>query len=59
MINRLYGIIEEKVRCSTSVQMTLRWKSESTKRAFYNGRLDLTQAEALGDTLAAETEQQH
>jgi tRNA modification GTPase len=31
---------------------------EFTKRAFYNGRLDLTQAEALGDTLAADTEQQ-
>ena len=31
---------------------------EFTKRAFYNGRLDLTQAEALGDTLSAETEQQ-
>ncbi|KIW34536.1 tRNA modification GTPase TrmE [Cladophialophora immunda] len=31
---------------------------EFTKWAFYNGRLDLTQAEALGDTLAAETEQQ-
>lgn len=32
---------------------------EFTKRAFYNHRLDLTQIEALGDTLAAETEQQH
>lgn len=31
---------------------------EFTKRAFYNGKLDLTQAEALGETLAAETEQQ-
>ena len=31
---------------------------EFTKRAFYNGRLDLTQAEALGDLLTAETEQQ-
>lgn len=31
---------------------------EFTKWAFYNGRLDLTQAEALGETLAAETEQQ-
>ncbi|KAL9112677.1 MAG: hypothetical protein Q9227_002980 [Pyrenula ochraceoflavens] len=31
---------------------------EFTKRAFYNGRADLTQIEALGDTLAAETEQQ-
>ncbi|OAL40604.1 tRNA modification GTPase TrmE [Fonsecaea nubica] len=31
---------------------------EFTKWAFYNGRLDLTQAEALGESLAAETEQQ-
>ena len=31
---------------------------EFTRRAFYNGRLDLTQAEALGNSLAAETEQQ-
>lgn len=31
---------------------------EFTKRGFYNGRADLTQAEALGDVLAAETEQQ-
>jgi small GTP-binding protein len=31
---------------------------EFTKWAFYNGRMDLTQAEALGETLAAETEQQ-
>lgn len=31
---------------------------EFTKRAFYNGKLDLTQAEALGETLTAETEQQ-
>lgn len=31
---------------------------EFTRRAFYNNRLDLTQVEALGDILAAETEQQ-
>ena len=31
---------------------------EFTKRAFYHDRLDLTQVEALGDTLSAETEQQ-
>ncbi|PKS10670.1 hypothetical protein jhhlp_002426 [Lomentospora prolificans] len=31
---------------------------EFTKRAFLNDRLDLTQIDALGDTLAAETEQQ-
>lgn len=31
---------------------------EFTRRAFYNERLDLTQVEALGDILSAETEQQ-
>lgn len=31
---------------------------EFTKRAFYNDRLAMTQIEALGDVLAAETEQQ-
>lgn len=31
---------------------------EFTRRAFENDRLDLTQIEALGDTLAADTEQQ-
>ncbi len=31
---------------------------EFTRRAFYHGRLDLTQVEALGDVLSAETEQQ-
>ena len=31
---------------------------EFTRRAFYNERLDLTQVEALGDVLSAETEQQ-
>lgn len=31
---------------------------EFTRRAFLHGRLDLTQIEALGDTLAATTEQQ-
>ena len=31
---------------------------EFTRRAFFNNRLDLLQVEALGDTLAADTEQQ-
>ena len=31
---------------------------EFTKRAFYNSRLDLTEVEALGESLNAETEQQ-
>uniref|UniRef100_A0A1Y1M155 GTP-binding protein TrmE N-terminal domain-containing protein n=1 Tax=Photinus pyralis TaxID=7054 RepID=A0A1Y1M155_PHOPY len=39
---------------------TLRLASpgEFTKRAFYNGKLDLTQAEGLADLLSAETELQ-
>lgn len=32
---------------------------EFTRRAFYNGKLNMTQVEALGDQLDAETEQQH
>lgn len=31
---------------------------EFTRRSFANGKLDLAQIEALGDTLAAQTEQQ-
>jgi len=31
---------------------------EFTKRAFYNGRIDLAEVEALGEALVAETEQQ-
>ena len=45
---------------SASPDTTIRYAEpgEFTKRAFYNGRLDLTQAEALGESLSAETEQQ-
>ncbi|KEF51659.1 uncharacterized protein A1O9_12294 [Exophiala aquamarina CBS 119918] len=43
---------------STEVRLSPAEPGEFTKRAFYNGKLDLTQAEALGETLAAETEQQ-
>ncbi|KAK3359683.1 hypothetical protein B0T25DRAFT_105551 [Lasiosphaeria hispida] len=41
-------------------QETIRYAEpgEFTKRAFLNDRLDLAQVESLGDTLAAETEQQ-
>ena len=40
--------------------LTIRYAEpgEFTRRAFYNDRLDLLQVEALGDTLAADTEQQ-
>ena len=45
---------------TNSTQQEIRYAEpgEFTRRAFYNERLDLGQVEALGDTLAAETEQQ-
>ena len=47
-------------RCSSTDSGVIRYAEpgEFTRRAFMNGRLDLTQVEALGDTLAADTEQQ-
>jgi tRNA modification GTPase len=46
-------------QCSTTVG-AIRYAEagEFTRRAFMNDRLDLTQVEALGDTLSANTEQQ-
>lgn len=47
-------------RCGTAESGVIRYAEpgEFTRRAFMNGRLGLTQVEALGDTLAADTEQQ-
>ncbi|TKA63830.1 hypothetical protein B0A49_10686, partial [Cryomyces minteri] len=46
-------------RCSTSPgRVRYAEPGEFTRRAFLNDRLDLTQIEALGDTLSATTEQQ-
>lgn len=48
-------------RCATTTAATtIRYAEpgEFTKRAFLNGRLDLSQVESLGDVLDAETEQQ-
>ncbi|KAL2196278.1 GTP-binding protein TrmE N-terminus-domain-containing protein [Corynascus similis CBS 632.67] len=45
-------------KCSPSGEIRYAEPGEFTKRAFYNGRLDLAQVESLGDTLAAQTEQQ-
>nr|POE53379.1 trna modification gtpase mss1, mitochondrial [Quercus suber] len=47
-------------RCGSSSTGQIRYADpgEFTRRAFLNERLDLTQVEALGDTLAATTEQQ-
>ncbi|KAM7218228.1 GTP-binding protein TrmE N-terminus domain containing protein [Rhypophila decipiens] len=47
-------------KCTSHEASSIRYAEpgEFTKRAFFNNRLDLAQVEALGDTLAAETEQQ-
>lgn len=45
-------------RCRRSLDVRYAEPGEFTRRAFFNGRLDLTQVEALGDTLHAVTEQQ-
>lgn len=45
-----------RVKASTAIRYAD--PGEFTRRAFLNNRLDLTQVEALGDTLAAVTEQQ-
>lgn len=47
-------------QASLSEQQQVRYAEpgDFTRRAFYNNRLDLTEVEALGDTLTAETEQQ-
>ncbi|KIV80043.1 tRNA modification GTPase TrmE [Exophiala sideris] len=52
------GACERKLEKKAQYTIRHAEPGEFTKRAFYNGRLDLTQAEALGETLAAETEQQ-
>ena len=46
------------IKHSTAHSLRYAEPGEFTKRAFYNNRLDLTQIEALGDSLSAETEQQ-
>jgi tRNA modification GTPase len=45
-------------RCTSGSSIRHAEPGEFTKLAFYNNRLDLAQAEALSDTLCAETEQQ-
>ncbi|KAM7184828.1 GTP-binding protein TrmE N-terminus domain containing protein [Rhypophila sp. PSN 637] len=47
-------------KCTSREAGSIRYAEpgEFTKRAFFNNRLDLAQVESLGDTLAAETEQQ-
>ncbi|KAL3425859.1 GTP-binding protein [Phlyctema vagabunda] len=45
-------------RCSSDLPIRYAEPGEFTRRAFQNNRLDLSQVEALSDTLSAETEQQ-
>ena len=44
---------------TSAVGTRLAEPGEFTRRAFENGRIDLTEAEGLGDLIAAETEGQH
>ena len=55
---RLCGRQMEKGEAMGGTRIRYAEPGEFTKRAFLNDRLDLTQIDALGETLAAETEQQ-
>ncbi|KAK4189628.1 hypothetical protein QBC35DRAFT_133011 [Podospora australis] len=52
------AVLAAIAKCPSAGKVRYAEPGEFTKRAFMNGRLDLAQVEALGDTLAAETEQQ-
>lgn len=60
MVKAVLDAIPKTVSPENSRFYSLRYAEpgEFTRRAFYNSRLDLTQVEALGDVLSAETEQQ-
>lgn len=48
-------ILDVLVRRALEAGARLAWPGEFTERAFLNGRIDLTQAEAVRDLIAAET----
>ena len=54
------AVLAAIARCGDGSTKDIRYAEpgEFTRRAFMNNRLDLTQVEALGDTLSADTEQQ-
>nr|POE93037.1 trna modification gtpase mss1, mitochondrial [Quercus suber] len=56
----IQAVLSAIPKCSSATAGEIRYAEpgEFTRRAFLNERLDLTQVEALGDTLAAATEQQ-
>lgn len=60
VVKAVLDAIPNTISPTSSKPFSLRYAEpgEFTRRAFYNNRLDLTQVEALGDVLSAETEQQ-
>lgn len=60
MVKAVLGAISKVASSAKLHPQEIRYAEpgEFTRRAFYNNRLDMTQIEALGDTLSAETEQQ-
>lgn len=51
-------VVERLIACCLSEKARLAGPGEFSKRAFLNGKLDLSQAEAVADLIAAETESQ-
>ena len=58
IVKAILGAIPQCAPSSSLLRIRYADPGEFTRRAFYNERLDLTQVEALGDVLSAETEQQ-
>lgn len=58
VVKAVLAAIPKTVPKNTPLAIRYAEPGEFTRRAFYNDRLDLLQVEALGDTLAADTEQQ-
>jgi tRNA modification GTPase len=52
-------ILQEVIRLFTRLGARLARPGEFTMRAFLNGRMDLSQAEAVADLIAAESQAQH
>ena len=58
VVNGLLAAIPKTIQKDDPLPIRYAEPGEFTRRAFYNNRLDLLQVEALGDILAADTEQQ-
>jgi tRNA modification GTPase len=52
------AVVAAVLECLTSQRIRLAEPGEFTRRALQNGRMDLTEVEALADLVSAETEQQ-